>query len=62
MGGHDENRGSTAESEEYARLVRELCQYQAKVQSELLTQVQLTLEIKEESVLLNSHDTYEQRH
>ena len=62
LGGQDSNKGATPDSQEYGRLVKELCDYDAKVQSELLSQVQLTLEIKEEQVLLNSHDTYEQRH
>ena len=37
LGGQDSNKGGTPESQEYARLVKELCDYDAKVQSELLS-------------------------
>ena len=47
--------------EQYDRLISEICTYQISLQRELIVQVQQSLDIQDEQILLNSHDTYEER-
>lgn len=49
------------EAQEYARIINDLCGYQIKLQQELYTEVHAALGITDDSVILASHETYEQR-
>jgi hypothetical protein len=49
------------EQKEYHRLIVDLFNYQQKLQQELIDQVQKSLDITDQNVLMNSHETYEMR-
>lgn len=50
------------EGKDYQKFIVDLEEYQQKLQSELIEQVQKTLDlVGDDSVLRNSHETYEQR-
>ena len=51
----------TQKTQEYAQTLNDLCSYQIKLQTELYQEVRSALDIKDDAVILASHETYEQR-
>ncbi|CDW84319.1 UNKNOWN [Stylonychia lemnae] len=47
--------------DEYNKIVQDLCYYSHRVQSTLMRQVQDSLQILNDDIIINSHDTYESR-
>ncbi|CDW87151.1 UNKNOWN [Stylonychia lemnae] len=49
------------DTEEYDKMIFEICLYQVRVQESLMTLAKDSLEIHDEAVIQNSHETYESR-